>query len=231
MNKTEFIDVIKKYIPISHTQIELIEKYKTILQTENKKYNLTRLDKEEIIYSHYFLESIFPYFKSQIEFNHKTILDIGSGSGIPGVLIKIFFPHAKVYLLESNSKKVNFLKLLCNELGLIDISIINDRAETYIQNNYEKFDIVTSRAVSELRKILELSAGYAKVNGLILEPKGINWNVEFENAKKIMDELDLSFSQNIEYQCNNKKQTLLVFKKNKETNRKYPRKWQAILNG
>lgn len=231
MNKNEFVNCIKEYICVSDDEIELIEKYKTILQIENKKYNLTRLDKEEIIYSHYFLESILPYFKTKIDFNKKKILDIGSGSGIPGILIKIFFPEAQVYLLESNLKKCKFLSLLCNELKLIDVIIINDRAESYIQGNYEKFDIVTSRAVSELRKILELSAGYAKVNGLILEPKGINWNTEFENAKEIMNKLDLVLSQKIKYECNDKNQTLLIFQKNKVTNRKYPRKWQAILNG
>lgn len=231
MDKYKFINCIKKQKSISNYEIELIEKYKIILQTENQKHNLTRLDKDDIIYSDYFLESILPYFKSKIDFDGKRVLDIGSGSGIPGVLIKIFFPKAEVVLLDSNTKKCTFLKYLCNELNLNDIQIINNRAEVYIKDNYEKFDIVTSRAVSELRKILELSVGYAKVNGLILQPKGVNWNIEFENAKSMFQELDINCDEIINYECNNKLQTLLIFKKTSKTNRKYPRKWQLILNG
>lgn len=231
MNKKEFIEYVSKFFQISSYQIEQIENYKNIIQEENKKYNLTRLDSDENIYSSYFLESIFPYLYSKINFNSKSILDIGSGSGIPGVLIKIFFPNSKVSLLESNSKKCKFLKFLCDSLDIDDIEIINDRAEEYIRNDgYEKFDIVTSRAVSELKNLLEISTGYAKVDGLILEPKGKKWVEEVNSSSKIIKELDLELINNFEYEFNNKKQILLVFKKKNKTNRKYPRRWSLIIN-
>lgn len=232
MNKEEFINYLKSNLMISDEKINLIFKYKDFLQKENKVSNLTRLDSEELVYSSYFLESLMPFIK--MNFNPKlneSLLDIGTGSGIPGVLLKIIYPNLNVTLIESNSKKVNFLTKLIKLLELKNIEIIQGRSEEIIRNLdlYEKYDYVTSRAVSSLHNILELSAGYCKVNGLIIEPKSIKSEIELANAKSIINHLDLELIENINYEFNNKQNNLLIFKKLKLTNRKYPRTWSQIL--
>ena len=151
MNKIEFETYLKKILPfVDSTTFELIEKYKKILQEKNKKFNLTRLDKEDIIYDSYFLESILPFIN--LGYNSEdislSILDIGSGSGIPGVMLKIIFPNTKVTLLDSNSKKTQFLSELIVSLGLSNIEVINVRAEEYIhQNSWEWYKIIKDKKI------------------------------------------------------------------------------------
>ena len=226
MTKDEFIDYLKLNLNLSDDKLDLIFKYKDFLQSQNKISNLTRLDSEKLVYSSYFLESLMPFINMNFKpVQNQSLLDIGTGSGIPGVLLKIVYPELNVTLIESNSKKINFLSKLIELLKLENISIIQGRSEEIIRNQdlYEKFDFVTSRAVSSLHNILELSAGYCKVNGLIIEPKSIKSEIELLNANSIINNLDLQLVNNIKYEFNDKQNNVLIFKKQKETNRKYPR--------
>ena len=232
MNKIEFETYLKKILPfVDSTTFELIEKYKKILQEKNKKLNLTRLDKEDIIYDSYFLESILPFIN--LGYNSEnissSILDIGSGSGIPGVMLKIIFPNTKVTLLDSNSKKTQFLSELIVSLGLSNIEVINARAEEYINGNREKFDIVTSRAVSSLNKILEISVPFAKVNGVIIEPKSLNAENELFESKQAMELLDIKLEKTVDFIFNSHHHFVFLFRKIKETSNKFPRLWSQIL--
>lgn len=232
MTKDEFIDYLKLKLNLSDDKLDLIFKYKDFLQSQNKISNLTRLDSEKLVYSSYFLESLMPFINMNFKpLKNQSLLDIGTGSGIPGVLLKIVYPELNVTLIESNSKKINFLSKLIELLKLENISIIQGRSEEIIrnQNLYEKFDFVTSRAVSSLHNILELSAGYCKVNGLIIEPKSIKSEIELLNANSIIQNLDLELINNIKYEFNEKQNNVLVFKKQNETNKKYPRTWSQIL--
>ncbi|MDE6289369.1 MAG: 16S rRNA (guanine(527)-N(7))-methyltransferase RsmG [Ureaplasma sp.] len=232
MTKDEFIDYLKLNLNLSDDKLDLIFKYKDFLQSQNKISNLTRLDSEKLVYSSYFLESLMPFINMNFKpVQNQSLLDIGTGSGIPGVLLKIVYPELNVTLIESNSKKINFLSKLIELLKLENISIIQGRSEEIIRNQdlYEKFDFVTSRAVSSLHNILELSAGYCKVNGLIIEPKSIKSEIELLNANSIINNLDLQLVNNIKYEFNDKQNNVLIFKKQKETNRKYPRTWAQIL--
>ena len=232
MNKIEFETYLKKILPfVDSTTFELIEKYKKILQEKNKKFNLTRLDKEDIIYDSYFLESILPFIN--LGYNSEnislSILDIGSGSGIPGVMLKIIFPNTKVTLLDSNSKKTQFLSDLIVSLGLSNIEVINARAEEYINGNREKFDIVTSRAVSSLNKILEISVPFAKVNGVIIEPKSLNAKNELFESKQAIELLDIKLEKTVDFIFNSHHHFVFLFRKIKETSNKFPRLWSQIL--
>ncbi|MBU3831048.1 MAG: 16S rRNA (guanine(527)-N(7))-methyltransferase RsmG [Candidatus Ureaplasma intestinipullorum] len=232
MNKIEFEKYIKELLPwVSNESLKLIEKYKLFLQSKNKVLNLTRLDGDEIIYESYFLESILPYIYLGYNFENWSdyILDIGSGSGIPGVVIKILFPNTKLVLLDSNSKKTNFLNELILHLNLKDICVVNARAEEYIKDNREKFDIVTSRAVSSLNKILEISAPFAKVNGKIIEPKSLNSQNELEDAQGAIKEFNLKLDKSIDFLFNLHSHVVFSFTKKEITNEKYPRIWSKIL--
>ena len=232
MNKNELQTFLnKKYPWLTDNQFILIEKYKQFLQQKNKIMNLTRLDSDDKFYSKYILESLLPFIN--LNFIDKDwsidILDIGSGSGIPGVVLKIIYPNLKITLLDSNSKKTTFLKELINHLGLTNIFVVNKRAEEYIKDNYEKYDLVTSRAVANLSRILELSAGFVKLNGLIIEPKSINADVEYNDALVAIKVLGLKLKSKINYILEQNTHTIFMFEKIVHTNKKYPRCWSQII--
>ncbi|GAA5414972.1 16S rRNA (guanine(527)-N(7))-methyltransferase RsmG [Ureaplasma ceti] len=232
MNKSEFEKFLKELCPwVTQQTFELLEKYKSVLQRENQKYNLTRLDSEDLVYGNYFLESLIPYIKTGLldENDTKSLLDIGSGSGIPGIVLKILFPKLKVTVLDSNNKKTEFLNLLVEELQLTDVTVVYDRAENWAKNHHEEFDIVTSRAVSGLYKILELSSAFCKINGLIIQPKSLKAEEEFKEAQGTIKTLHLSLEDKVTFNFLEHKHHVFVFIKNKATPKQYPRSWQQIM--
>lgn len=234
MNKQEFFKQLQEWCPWCNEQtLDLFEKYKEFLQQENQKHNLTRLASDDLIYEQYFLESLLPYIKTGLfnQDSNYSLLDIGSGSGIPGAVLKLVYPKLTVTLLDSNKKKTDFLVSLIDYLGLDSqsINVVYARAEEYVQTHYETFDIVTSRAVSSLYKILELSAGYAKVNGYIIQPKSLKATEELNEAQGVIKTLDLYLLDIIKYSYINYEHNVFVFKKLKKTDRKFPRSWQQIL--
>ena len=229
MNKSQFKEIIKKnFKNISNDFFDQIEVYKNFVQTKNKLFNLTSLANDEVIYQKYFFDSIIDY--KQINFSKiNSVLDIGSGSGIPGIMIKLLFRHINLTIIEATTKKVKFLNELVNQLKLQNITIINKRAEEIENNEYETFDLVTSRAVAELKILLEISAPYTKVLGLIIEPKSKKYDQELISAKKIIKELNLSLVNEYDFNSNGVLHHTIVYKKNKKTNHKYPRNWKQII--
>ncbi len=231
MDQAEFHIIMKKlFKDIDETKLAKFEVYKKVLREHNAQYNLTRLDSDEKIYSEYFLDSLLPYQDVDFSVNSPMrILDIGAGSGIPGVLLKIIYDNIHLTIIESNAKKCNFLKILMAELKLKSVSIKNKRAEDIAKHEREKYDIVTSRAVTSLNKILELSVPYAVVDGLIIEPKSLKVYDELENIGNVVKKLDLELLGVEEYSnTTDHTHNVVIFKKLKPTNKKYPREWQVI---
>jgi 16S rRNA (guanine527-N7)-methyltransferase len=225
MNKQEFQQLIQDDFPIvTHDFFNQVELYKKIIIVNNETINLTSLASEEKIYGDYFYDSLIVY--KNIDFDkYKSVLDIGSGSGIPGALLKLLFPQIKLTIIESNIKKCNFMKLLVKELNLDNIVILNKRAEEIDVNDYEKFDIVTSRAVAPLKIIMELSVPYCKVGGLIIQPKSKNFINERKDFSKLLPSLNISLvSLDNFVSKNNHEHHVFIYKKNKVTNRRFPRK-------
>lgn len=230
MNKDEFIDEIKKiYKNIPVNFFAQIEKYKAFLIQENKKYNLTNFANEQKIYSDYFLASIYPY--QNLDFKqYKSILDIGSGSGIPGVVLKLLFPTIELTIIEANNKKCNFLNMLKKILN-IEFVIKNKRAEQIKKDEREKYDLVTSRAVSQLKILIEISIPYLKINGLLIEPKSVNADIEIANSKIILKEIgaELIKVEEISQKTNSFKHIVVYITKTKKTVLKFPREWNKII--
>lgn len=211
--------------------LDKILEYKKLLETYNKQMNLSRLVSDDLFYDQYFLSSLLPF--SKLKYFHKdvdvSLLDIGTGSGIPGVVLKLVYPQLKVTLVEANTKKCQFLKVLITSLNLNDVVIINQRCEDYINNHRETFDIVTSRAVSSLNKILELSAAFSKVNGHIIALKSQNYLTELNEADNAIKILHLSLAETISYNFANHTHVILDFIKTDVTDECYPRSWKKII--
>lgn len=174
MTENEFIEELTKLnIKLTDYQQEQLRQYCNYLLTYNKHTNLTAIKEESQVYLKHFYDSLTIVKCLQIDNQQDiTILDIGTGAGFPGLVLKIVFPKIKLTLLDSNHKKTDFLKSCCANLKIKDVTIINERAENYISNHRENFDYVTSRAVATLRILCELSIPALKVGGYFIAMKG-----------------------------------------------------------
>lgn len=228
MNKEEFINNLEQLnIKITTDILEKLSIYYNLLITENKKYNLTAITEEKMVYLKHFYDSLT--ITKIVELNNQTLCDIGTGAGFPGVVLQIFFPNLKVTLIESNNKKCAFLNLLKEKLDLPNLTIISSRAEDYSKNNREIFDIVTSRAVAPLKHLLEYSIPLVKVNGNYIAMKS-NIEKEIINIDNYYKKLNIIKQKEIKFNLpiENSLRTLICYKKINKTNPIYPRKYTEI---
>ena len=170
MEYNKFCDEIDNYlieleIKLNEKQKEQFFKYMNMLIEWNEKINLTAIvEPKEIVLKH-FVDSltIGQYIKE-----NSYVVDVGTGAGFPGIVLKIFFPHLNIVLIDAREKKINFLKEVIKELGLKDIEALHIRAEEY----HEKFDIVTARAVANIEKLLNYTMHLLNKNGKLVAMKG-----------------------------------------------------------
>lgn len=228
MNKEQFINELKKInINISVDTLSKLEEYYQILVEENKKYNLTAITEEEQVYLKHFYDSLC--IIKIIDLKDQYLLDIGTGAGFPGLVLKIVFPKLKIDLLDSTNKRCLFLQMVIDKLQLKNINVINARAEEYAKENREKYDIVTSRAVAPLKHLLEYSIPTLKVNGNFISLKS-NIDEELKNIKNYYNKLHLSNEEIIKYELPYEKSLRTLYKvtKNNKTPSIYPRQYSQI---
>ena len=229
MNKSEFIEELKKLnINITDHMLDELEIYKNFLQEYNKHTNLTAITNDEDIYLKHFYDSLT--IVKAIDLNRvESLLDIGTGAGFPGMVIKILYPNIKLTLLDANNKKIKFLEELATKLN-IDVELIHSRVEEYAKNNLNKFDIVTSRAVANLRILTELSLPLVKVNGYIIALKG-NIASELIDAKNTINILNSEIEDIFTFDLyqNNGQRNIIKIKKNKESALKDLRSYDKII--
>lgn len=232
MNKDKFIQELKKInIILTDDQVELFNKYAKFLLEYNKTVNLTAIRDIEGVYLKHFYDSCLVINNSLVDFNNvNSLIDIGSGAGFPGVVIKILYPNIELTLLDSNNKKTTFLSKLIEYLNLENVTIVNDRAENFVKNNRQKFDISIARAVSELRIISELCIPLTKVNGYFIALKG-NYKEELDSAKSTIKILNSEVEKTIEttLPIEESIRTLIFIKINGIVDNKYPRLYDQIV--
>lgn len=202
--------------------------YYQVLVRENSKYNLTAIvDKKEVYYKH-FLDCALVL--NYIDLSNKSVCDVGSGAGFPGIVLKLLCPSIKLIIIEPIAKRCNFLKMLVRELKLEDVNIINGRAEEQIELR-EKFDYVFARAVSNLPMLIEICVPLVKVDGFFAPLKGSNYNIEVNESTNALHELDSNIENVYEYKLDQYgERSIILIRKNKKTNSKYPRAYSKIKN-
>lgn len=228
MTNEEFIEKLKELnIILTQVQLNQLEKYYELLIEWNKKINLTRIVEKKDVYLKHFYDSI-TLIKAIDLTKEQELCDIGTGAGFPGIVLKIVFPHLNITLVDALNKRIEFLKLVIKEINLKNINAIHERAEVFIRQNRNKFDIITCRAVAKLNIISEICIPGLKINGYFI-PMKAQIDEEIKDIKfldKLNSKLENIVSFKLPYE--NSIRNLVVIKKISSTNDMYPRNYDKI---
>jgi len=220
--------MMKKGIPMN----PLFQTYTQILLRENAKHNLTAITDPEEINQKHFADSLALLADEPCPVPQGArLLDVGSGGGFPGVPLKIVRPDIALTLLEATGKKVDFLKALCDELGIAAVSL-KARAEQAAHDPAyrERFDVVTARAVAALPLLCELCLPFVKPGGVFVAYKGPREKAEEElraaaSAIKVLDaEIERVHSEATVYGGRSR----IILRKISQTPANYPRNHGAM---
>ena len=220
MTESEFIESLKELnIEVTEEKLTKLNRYYELLIEWNEKINLTAITEKKDVYLKHFYDSLT--LNKIIDLSHiSTFADVGTGAGFPGIVIKIFFPDIHITLIDSLGKRIEFLKLVINELKLDKIEVIASRAEELKLR--EKYEVVTARAVANLHILLEMLVPLSSKYVVLMKGEA---KEELENTANLYRELNIKLIDKIEFLLphENSKRTLLKYEKLGKTNVKYPR--------
>lgn len=207
-----------------------LEQYYQLIIEYNQKFNLTTITNREEVYYKHFYDALL--ISNEVALIDQNICDVGSGLGVPGIVLKICFPNLQLTLIESNNKKCQFLEVVAKELALENVYVVNQRAEEFAHQYRETFDLVVARAVAPLNILNELCLPLAKINGMFIAYKGLNIDSELKNINQGLAIIGAQLIKQTTYQLpkNYGTRNLLIFKKLKLTPLKYPREYKQIKN-
>lgn len=213
----------KNNIIIKEEKTKYFFDYMKYLLDWNEKINLTAIkDEKEFIVKH-FVDSLTI---SELVGDNKRIIDVGTGGGFPGIPLKLLNENLNVSLVDSVNKKIMVLNDIINKMKLDNIEAIHTRAEDLAQNKdyRESFDIATSRAVSNMNTLVEYLLPFVKVGGHVICMKGPGYEEELNSSKKAIEILGGKIESIKELKVSNDlDRNIIIIKKIKNTNMKYPR--------
>ena len=215
---------------LSQQQLELFEMYYRELVERNQKINLTRITGYEEVQLKHFLDSLTVTLatKPLAGGESLSVIDVGTGAGLPGIPLKILLPDIRIVLLEATAKKTKFLHHVVATLGLNDVEIVVDRAEEVAHNaRYrERFDLVLSRAVASLSTLVELTLPFCAVGGSFVAQKRGNIEQEVNKASGAIAVLGGSLREikSVDLEELNGERRLIVIDKAGPAPPEYPRR-------
>lgn len=228
----EYFDILKEAceeigLEFNNEKYNQFMLYKELIKEWNQKINLTAITEDEEIVKKHFIDSIKIFKFTDIK-ECNSIIDIGTGGGFPGIPMKIVYPECNMVLLDSLNKRIKFLDIVIEKLGLTNIKTIHGRAEEFpVKEEYrEKFDIVVSRAVANMSVLSELCIPYVKLDKFFVALKGPAIDEELKEGKNAIEILGGKVEKLIPVQIEGSdlNHNLVVIKKIKNTPNKYPRK-------
>lgn len=209
MNKEEFIKAVEQLkVDLTEKKLEKLNKFYNLLIEWNKKINLTRIEEEEEVYLKHFYDSLT--IAKVVDLSEiKTLCDIGTGAGFPGIVLKIFYPNLKITLIDSLQKRVNYLNEIIKDLGLDNIESIHVRGEDY----KGQYDVVTSRAVANIEKLLGYTMHLVSPTGIFVAMKGdIEKELTLDVKKKIEKKYKIEKIEKFLLPKENSNRSLVVIK-------------------
>ncbi|MDR0899635.1 MAG: 16S rRNA (guanine(527)-N(7))-methyltransferase RsmG [Lactobacillaceae bacterium] len=227
MDKNEIISILEDQgISLNLTQIGQLDQYLTTLVETNKSLNLTAITESNEVWLKHFYDSLTPLIYMEQLQGQKTLVDVGTGAGFPGVVLKIVQPKLEVTLVDSLQKRLNFLNGLTNELGLTGIQTVHARAEDFGQDKTyrESFDFVTARAVANSSTLLEYLLPLTKIGGQVILYKSASYKEELAESTRALRTLGGEIGDVHEFELpNGDLRAVIEVNKISKTPNKYPR--------
>ena len=214
-------------LPLDETALTRFETYYELLEERSKVMNLTAIHGETDVAQLHFLDSAALLTVEPLA--GKSVIDVGTGAGFPGLPLKIAQPDISLTLLDSLDKRVRFLGDVCAATGLTDVTCLHARAEEAPELR-GRFDAAVSRAVARLYLLCELCLPYLRVGGRFIAMKGPDCADEVAEAENAMHLLGARLEKIEHYTIPGTDIThaAVVIEKIKPTHPKYPRKWAQI---
>ena len=225
LNKELFYETIKSFdINVDESTFTRLDKYAEMLIETNKSFNLTAIKEPDDVTVKHFADCLAIFKYVDIPENAK-IIDVGTGAGFPGLVMKLFRPDIQMTFLDSTKKKLGFIENVLNECG-VSGEILHMRAEEAAQlSKYrENFDFATARAVAALPILSEYCLPFVKVGGTFISMKSAESNEEISEGKKAISILGGNIEEDIVFDLvENMPRRIIKIKKNSQTPTKYPR--------
>ncbi len=215
-------------LSVDERAIPRYRRYYDALAAQNKVMNLTAIDGEADSARLHFLDSAA--LLTLADFRGKSVIDVGSGAGFPGLALKVAEPDMRLTLLDSLDKRVRFLRGLADELGFEDVDCLHARAEEAPPELRESFDIACSRAVARLNLLCELCLPFVRTGGLFLAMKGPGAEEETREAARAIRLLGGELERVALYPIpgTDTRHSAVMIRKVRETPKNYPRRWAQI---
>ena len=216
-------------LTLAAAAVDRLEIYYELLVDRNRVMNLTALTEAEDVALKHFCDSLTIFRYCDVP-EGASVIDVGTGAGFPGMVMKIARPDIRLTLLDSLNKRLGFLDEVCGDIGFDDVVTIHSRAEDGARTELrDSFDIAVSRAVAELNTLCEYCLPYVKAGGRFISMKGKDARAELDNAANAIKELNgnvLAFhSFNL---AEAGERAIIEIEKTAPTPDRYPRKSKAI---
>lgn len=215
----------RNQIEPDQTALEKLHLYATELIAESETQNVTAVRTEPEIWTRHFLDAA--YLLRYLP--EGTVIDIGTGGGIPGIPLAILNPKLKITMLDSELRKIEFCRRMIRLLGLDAQAVCGRAEELSRQPEYEaQFDFAVSRAMASGTILAELSARFLKVGGMLIAMKGRQYNPAAERFQESAAALGCCIENDIAYSLENEPKHLIFVRKNADTPAQYPRRFAKI---
>ena len=221
-------EILREQLTADETALERFRRYYELLTEWNRVMNLTAISGEEDTARLHFLDCAA--LAELTELRGKRVIDVGTGAGFPGLVLKILRPELELTLLDSLEKRVRFLAAVCGELGFGDVRCLHARAEEAPAELRESFDLACSRAVARLNLLTELCLPFVRVGGVFIAMKGPEAEEELQEARRgihLLGGTPLRVADCAVPGTELRHKAVLI-RKTEATPAKYPRKWGQI---
>ncbi len=210
-------------IALTQDRLGQLETYKKVLLEWNEKMNLTAITDDFGVYTKHFLDSLTPILTEKVS---GRVIDVGTGAGFPGLVLKIACPEIELTLLDSLNKRINFLKEAAEKIGIPGIEFVHARAEDGARREREKYDTAVARAVANMSVLSELCLPFVRVGGYFLALKGPMAKEELNDARRAITVLGGKLEEvfPVEIPFTELSHKIIIVKKVRHTPMQYPRK-------
>lgn len=213
---------------LSQTAAPQLLEFAARLLEKNKVMNLTAITDPEAVATLHLLDCAALLAKFPLR--GKAVVDVGTGAGFPGMVLRILEEDFDLTLLDSLGKRIAWLEETCREMGLGRVECVHARAEEFAVQRRESYDYATSRAVADLPLLCELALPLVKVGGQFLAMKSVDSDEEIKRARGAIGQLGGKVVERYDYTipCTDVKHRVVVIEKVKPTPPQFPRGWAKI---